>query len=220
MPSTICETLVTFSKMSLPYLAFGIFVLGLIFAFKCRQKDTALIYQHIQKSSEGFLSFSFIRYAMLFILVVFITATLFPKLVFWWTAHYIRLMVIQSLLISAAILAAVGSIQFAFSLMKATEGKFGRLCFQVLFLFILTAQLLASVSLNFLYGWEISWFTAIAVPYLGSVLTFEPDTQLLNNLPWLIQLYLAQGLLVFAIAPFFSISWALFNPKCRSFAKS
>jgi nitrate reductase gamma subunit len=221
MPSTLCETLVTFSKMHLPYLALEIFAIGLIFALKCRRNDIAEMSQQVKQNPEHFLALSLVRCTVLLILAVFMVATLFPKLVSWWTAHYLRLMSLQGLLISAAIVAAVGAIQFALILLKTAKGaKSIKGCLNALFMLILAAHLFASVSMNFLYGWEIAWFTAIAVPYLGSVLSFEPNIDLLNNLPVLVQLYLVQGLLVFAIAPFFSVSWAIFNPKCPSRAKS
>ncbi len=215
MQSSFCEFLRTFAIMHLPYLALEVFAIGLIFALKCRVSDTAEISQQLKKKREIFLAFSFVRCALLMILAVFIIATLLPNLVIWWTAHYLRLMFLQGSLIAAALVAAVGAIQLAFTLIKDGSGKFGRSCFNILFLFISAAHLIASVSMNFLYGWEIAWFTTSAVPYLGSVLSFEPNIELLKNFPVLLQLYLVQGLFVFAITPFFNISWVIFNPQCR-----
>jgi nitrate reductase gamma subunit len=200
--------------MHLPYIALEIFAIGFIVALKFGHAK-ALVSEVLPHTRENDFSFYCIRWGIFPILGIFIVATILPGIITWWIAHYARLILLQVVLMALALTAAVSAFQMAFNYVKCSECKMQRSWWNALFLVLLGAHLLASITMNFLYGWEISWFTTLAAPYLWSVLTFEPNLTLIESLPALLQFYLVQGCFVFAVAPFFAISWVVFNPKAR-----
>lgn len=71
---------------------------------------------------------------------------------------------------------------------------------------VLLATLLAQVILGFwiafFYRWGSDWYLHTAVPWLNSLLTFNPQIQYVTALPWVVQLHMLGGFLIILLFPF------------------
>ena len=66
----------------------------------------------------------------------------------------------------------------------------------------LLVSVISGVLVATLYRFGTFWFTAIFSPYLVSVLTFQPQANLVTPLPWLIKLHVTNFFILLAIFPF------------------
>jgi nitrate reductase gamma subunit len=70
----------------------------------------------------------------------------------------------------------------------------------------LLAVLLLQVALGFyvslVYRWGADWYVDTAVPWLVSLVSFNPQTQYVTALPWVVKLHMLNGFLVIALFPF------------------
>lgn len=71
---------------------------------------------------------------------------------------------------------------------------------------VLLAVLLLQVALGFwvslVYRWGADWYVHTAVPWLISLATFDPQTQYVSSLPWVVKLHMLNGFLLIALFPF------------------
>jgi len=71
---------------------------------------------------------------------------------------------------------------------------------------VLLATLLAQVVLGFwvalFYRWGSDWYLHTAVPWLNSLLAFNPQIQYVTALPWVVKLHLLGGFLIILLFPF------------------
>lgn len=71
---------------------------------------------------------------------------------------------------------------------------------------VLLAVLLLQVALGFWvslgYRWGADWYVHTAVPWLISLATFNPQTQYVSSLPWMVKLHMLNGFLLIALFPF------------------
>jgi nitrate reductase gamma subunit len=71
---------------------------------------------------------------------------------------------------------------------------------------VLLALLLSQVALGFwdalFYRWGSDWYLFTAVPWLMSLVKFQPDTTFVTSLPWLVKLHMLGGFAIIAIFPF------------------
>jgi nitrate reductase gamma subunit len=70
---------------------------------------------------------------------------------------------------------------------------------------LLLAVLLLQVALGFyvslVYRWGADWYVDTAVPWLVSLVSFNPQTQYVSS-PWIVKLHMLNGFLVIALFPF------------------
>jgi len=71
---------------------------------------------------------------------------------------------------------------------------------------LLLILLLAQVGLGFwialVYRWGSDWYLHTAVPWLNSLVTFNPQIQYVTALPWEVKLHLLGGFLIILMFPF------------------
>lgn len=71
-----------------------------------------------------------------------------------------------------------------------------------LLLVVLLAQVALGAWVALVYRWGSDWYLHTAVPWLASLLRFEPETQYVTALPWAVKLHMLGGFLVILLFPF------------------
>jgi nitrate reductase gamma subunit len=66
----------------------------------------------------------------------------------------------------------------------------------------LLIQVIAGIWTALFYRWGSSWYTAFAVPYLYSLLSFRPDITLVENMPLVVRLHIVGGFVILLLLPF------------------
>ena len=71
---------------------------------------------------------------------------------------------------------------------------------------VLILVLLSQVVLGFwvalFFRWGSDWYLHTSVPWLGSLATFDPETQFVTALPWVVKLHILGGFVLVALFPF------------------
>lgn len=71
-----------------------------------------------------------------------------------------------------------------------------------LLLVVLVAQVALGAWVALVYRWGSDWYLHTAVPWILSLLRFEPQTQYVTALPWAVKLHMLGGFLVILLFPF------------------
>ncbi|MBI2856112.1 MAG: respiratory nitrate reductase subunit gamma [Chloroflexi bacterium] len=71
---------------------------------------------------------------------------------------------------------------------------------------VLLAVLLTQVALGFwvalFFRWGSDWYLHTAVPWIVSLVKFNPQTQFVTSLPWVVKLHMLGGFVLIALFPF------------------
>jgi nitrate reductase gamma subunit len=81
---------------------------------------------------------------------------------------------------------------------------------------LLLALLLAQVVLGFwvalFFRWGADWYLHTAVPWLISLVTFQPEVASVTALPWVVKVHILGGFLLIAVFPFTRLVHAVIWP--------
>ncbi|MDT9186479.1 MAG: respiratory nitrate reductase subunit gamma [Limnospira sp. PMC 894.15] len=66
----------------------------------------------------------------------------------------------------------------------------------------LFVQVVAGIWTAIFYGWGSSWYAGAAVPYLWSVLQFNPNISLVENLPLMVKVHIVGAFSLVGLFPF------------------
>ncbi|HJP41457.1 MAG TPA: respiratory nitrate reductase subunit gamma [Dehalococcoidia bacterium] len=71
---------------------------------------------------------------------------------------------------------------------------------------VLLAVLIGEVALGFyvalFYRWGSDWYLHTSVSWLQSLAMFDPDSQFVTSLPWVVKLHILGGFVIIALSPF------------------
>jgi nitrate reductase gamma subunit len=142
------------------------------------------------------------HYGIIIVLTAHLLALVFPLLWGDLIADQTRLYVMEVSGLALALIAIIG-----LTLLIARRVTNSRV-FAVTSVmdWVLLATLLVQVILGFwiafFYRWGSDWYLHTAVPWLNSLLTFNPQIQYVTALPWVVQLHMLGGFLIVLLFPF------------------
>jgi nitrate reductase gamma subunit len=67
---------------------------------------------------------------------------------------------------------------------------------------LLLLQVVLGIDTALRYRWGSSWYATNAVPYLWSLLAFNPRPEFIQPLPWLAKLHILGGFTLILLTPF------------------
>ncbi|MCP3098936.1 respiratory nitrate reductase subunit gamma [Myxococcus sp. K15C18031901] len=108
-----------------------------------------------------------------------------------------RLFALESLSLVGALLLGWGLASL--TLRRAREGQWG----SATALGLVFAQVLSGVYVAVTLRWGSAWYVHVAVPYLRSLMAFQPEATLMLRSPLAFQLHVLGGFALLAVAPFF-----------------
>ncbi|GEL71290.1 respiratory nitrate reductase subunit gamma [Myxococcus virescens] len=107
-----------------------------------------------------------------------------------------RLFTLEAVGLIGALLLAWGLV--GLTLRRAREGQWSTAAL----LGLLFAQSCSGLYLAVALRWGSAWYVHVVVPYLRSVLAFQPDASLLAQAPFIVQFHTLFGMVVLALALF------------------
>jgi len=137
---------------------------------------------------------------------------LFPRQVTLWNLLPVRLFIIETAAFVAAILSLVGLVgliarRFSSSRLRANTSTADIVVYALLLFQIVTGMWVALYM-----RWGMAWYTQTAVPYLWSVVRFQPDIQRVAELDLMARLHIIGAFVVFAVFSFTRLVHALVAP--------
>lgn len=141
-----------------------------------------------------------------------LTGLLFPSSVMLWNALPIRLFILEATAFGAAILCILGLtlliVRRASNSRLRANTTVGDILVYVALLFSIITGLWVALGLR----WGSAWYTQVAVPYLWSILTFQPDVARMAELPLAVQLHVIAAFFLFSLFSFTRLVHILVAP--------
>lgn len=122
------------------------------------------------------------------------------------------LIVLESIGLALGLFAVFGCLALLLRRVNTPLLKKVTFCSDWVLLYLLAAQALSGVYIATYMRWGSQWYLHTAVPYLWSLLTFNPQIEYLTDFPMIFKLHTAGAFLIVALLPFTKLVHLLYVP--------
>jgi nitrate reductase gamma subunit len=185
-----------------PYVAVAIALIGTAWRMFTNRFSISSLSSQFLESRRLFWGSVPWHYGVLAILVGHLIAFLIPRSVLAWNGVPWRLYLLESVGLAFGLLTLVGLLLLI--LRRATSSRVRAVTsgMDVVLLLVLLVQVVAGLWTAIAYRWGSSWYASFAVPYLWSVIKFQPDISLVSNLPPVVKIHITGAFAFIALIPF------------------
>lgn len=201
-----------FFFIGLPYLAIALFVVGCLYRYRATGFKFSSLSSQFISSDKLFLGSNLFHWSVLIIFSAHLFALLFPGLVLSLNSNASRL-VIQEIIGFIFGLGMVVGLSWLF--IRRISSERVRVVTSRMDVFIellIIAQAVIGCSIAYSYRWGSSWFASELTPYLWSILTFEPRTTAVTEMPTVVMIHIVVAFAILAIFPFTRLVHILVAP--------
>jgi len=187
---------------ALPYVFITIAIVGTIYRYMVNRFSwSSLSSQFLENKVLFFGSFPW-HFGIILVLLGHIIAILIPGTVLAWNGVPIRLYLLELSGLILGLLALIGLLMFIYRRLTDSRVRAVTTSWDVLVLIILAIQVLTGLGTALLYRWGSNWFAASAVPWIWSILTFNPKVEYIASLPLLTKIHIFNALIFILLIPF------------------
>ncbi len=137
---------------------------------------------------------------------------LFPRQVMLWNRIPLRLFIIEVAAFAAATLALIGLVGLIGRRFSSARLRVNTTLADVIVYVLLLFQIVTGMWIALYLRWGTAWYTQTLVPYLWSVVRFQPDIQRVAELDLMARLHVIGAFTVFAVFSFTRLVHALVAP--------
>lgn len=186
----------------LPYISLAVAIVVSIYRSIYRPFSVSSYSSQLLERKKLYWGSISFHYGIVLILLGHLFALLLPKGLILWNSLPIRMYVLELTGISLGIwsLAGIFVLLWRHLSEKRVQAVTTPMDFVVLVLVLLSV--LTGLWTATFYRFGTSWFTVIFTPYLLSILKFQPMTNLLASLPWIVKLHVINFFILLAVFPF------------------
>ena len=185
-----------------PYIAIILAIIGIIWRYLRVPFSVSSLSSQFLESRQLFWGSVPWHYGILVILLGHLIGFMIPRSVLAWNGTPWRLYVLEAAALIFGLMTLVGIILLIARRMTNARIRAVTSLMDVALLLVLLVQIVAGLWTAIFYRWGSSWYAAIAVPYLWSVIKLKPDVSLVANLPLMIQLHVMGAFVLIALIPF------------------
>ena len=185
-----------------PYIAIILAIIGIIWRYLREPFSVSSLSSQFLESRQLFWGSVPWHYGILVILLGHLIGFVIPRSVLAWNGTPWRLYVLEAAALIFGLMTLVGIILLIARRMTNARIRAVTSLMDVVLLLVLLVQIVAGLWTAIFYRWGSSWYAAIAVPYLWSVIKLKPDVSLVANLPLMIQLHVMGAFVLIALIPF------------------
>lgn len=191
-----------FLFIAIPYMAVLLAVLGGIYRYYSDRFSYSSQSSEFLESRTLFWGSVPWHYGIILILTAHLLIFLFPGVWKGIIAEPSRLYVLEVIGFSLALMTIVG-----LSALIVRRFSFRRIMMVTspmdwVLLALLLAQVVLGAYVALFYRWGAEWGAYKAVPWLASLVKFQPNIDNVATLPWIVKLHLIGGFIIIAIFPF------------------
>ena len=152
------------------------------------------------------------HYGIIPILAMHIIGFAFPGLMKGFFDNQETLLILESLGLGLGLLALLGCLLLL--LRRSNSAQLQRVNFSSdwLILYLLVFQTGTGVYIGYFKRWGSQWYLHTAVPYLWSIVSFQPQLGYVTDLPLVFKLHAGCAFLVVALLPFTKLVHLLYLP--------
>ncbi len=152
------------------------------------------------------------HYGLITILLGHLTALLFPGVWGLFTANQTRLYVLEITGLALALMATVGLVLLFYRRMSNARAMAVTSELDWVLLFFLFLQVGLGFWVAYYYRWGSDWYLHTAVPWLVSLLKFQPDLTYVTALPFWVKFHFLNGFVIALLLPFTRLVHLLVYP--------
>ncbi|HWH68751.1 MAG TPA: respiratory nitrate reductase subunit gamma, partial [Candidatus Sulfotelmatobacter sp.] len=152
------------------------------------------------------------HYGILPILLAHLVGFVFPGVFKGFLGNPETLVGVESVLFGLGAFAVLGVLLLL--LRRVNSGMLKRVTFSSdwLILYLLLFQAGTGIYIGYFMRWGSQWYLHTAVPYLWSVVSFQPQIEYVADLPLVFKLHAACAFLIVAVLPFTKLVHMLYLP--------
>lgn len=196
----------------LPYTAVVLAVVVSIIRYRRGGFTYTSLSSQLLESDELFYGSVAWHYGILVVLTGHLLGFLFPARLLWFNSVPIRLYLLEATGLLFGLMALLGVVSFLWRRLASPRLRAVTSAMDWTVLLLLLFQVVLGVGTAVFYRWGSSWYAVSAVPYLRSLLLFQPDTTLIAPLPLTIKLHILGAWLLVAVFPFSRLVHAVVVP--------
>lgn len=195
-----------------PYVAVAVAIVGTAWRFLSNRFSVSSLSSQFLESRQLFWGSVPWHYGILIVLAGHLIAFLTPRSVLAWNGVPWRLYVLEITALAFGLLTLAGLILLIIRRAGSARIRVVTSGMDVVLLLVLLIQVVAGVWTAIVYRWGSSWYAAFAVPYIWSVIKFQPDISLVSNLPFMVQLHITSAFVFITLIPFTRVIHFLVAP--------
>jgi nitrate reductase gamma subunit len=198
---------------ALPYLAFSVFFIVTIQRYRQQTFTYSSLSSQLLENKQHFWGMVPFHYGILVILVGHIVGLAIPRTVLAWNARPLRLYILEVSALICGMLALVGLVAAVVRRIRHPRLRVVTTKPDWVIFALLLFQVFSGIYIAIFVGWGSSWYAAAAVPYLRSLLAFDPNIAYLTEMPWMARLHFINAFLLIAFFPFTRLVHILVVPN-------
>ncbi len=136
----------------------------------------------------------------------------FPRHVTMWNAVPLRLYILETTALAAAILTIAGLLGLIARRMSSPRVKVNTSITDILVYCALLFSIITGLWVALELRWGSAWYTHTAVPYLYSILVFQPEIERVAQLPLAARLHIVSAFVLFSLFSFTRLVHILVAP--------
>lgn len=185
--------------VAFPYVAIVIAIVATLERYSRHQSSVTSMSSQFLENRLHFWALVPFHAGILLVVLGHVVGFLIPSGVLAWNASPLRLVVLEAAAFAGGLLALGGFIAVIVRRLRVPAIRRGTHTIDWIVYALLVWQLASGVAVALLYPWGSSWFAATAVPYLRSLVTFQPDVALVASMPILARTHIAGTWLLVAL---------------------
>lgn len=185
-----------------PYVAIAIFIVGSIYRYKNKGFKVSSLSTQFLEGKKLFWGSQPFHWGLLVLFLGHLIAFLFPKTLIAFNGHPVRLLILEITSFAFGLSALLGLIllirrRLTTQRLTVVANKMDMLVYVTLFV-----QIVSGLGIALFARWGSTWFASSLTPYLRSVFAFNPDLNVVNAMPWFVQIHIISAFFIIAIIPF------------------
>ena len=191
-----------FLFIGLPYVAIAVFLVGAIYRYR------ATGFKYSSLSSQFLEGGGIYIFAVLFhwgILIVFLghlIAFLFPQATLAWHSSTVRLIADEVVIFTFGLSVLIGLTGLFIRRLLRPRVRVVTSRMDIVIEVVLLAQIVFGLWIALGYRWGYYWFASDMSPYLWSIVKFNPQTEAVSAMPWVIKTHIVGAFIILGLIPF------------------
>lgn len=197
---------------ALPYVAIMLFLLVSIQRYRRDPFTFSSLSSQFLESRKLFWGSVPFHVGILTLFFGHLIGFLFPRQLTLWNLVPVRLFIIETAAFIAAILSLVGLVGLIVRRVSSARLRANTSVADVVVYVVLMFQIVTGMWVALYLRWGTAWYPQTLVPYLWSLVRFQPDIQRVAELDLLARLHVIGAFVVFAVFSFTRLVHALVAP--------
>lgn len=197
---------------ALPYVAISLFLLVSIQRYRRDPFTFSSLSSQFLESRKLFWGSVPFHVGILTLFFGHLIGFLFPRQLTLWNLAPVRLFIIETAAFIAAILSLVGLVGLIMRRVSSSRLRANTSVADVVVYVLLLFQIITGMWIALYLRWGTAWYPQTLVPYLWSLVRFQPDIQRVAELDLLARLHVIGAFVVFGVFSFTRLVHALVAP--------